>query len=104
LPCDCYDEVWWNELGPSNKQIISQVKPVNLAEVAKNLELQCHGKTVMAGGDTGTGGSGKSIPKQQMDDADKEVGPLVPSGSGPSTTVGENMHVEKIIFPFQKLS
>ncbi|PLW30366.1 hypothetical protein PCANC_24149 [Puccinia coronata f. sp. avenae] len=64
LPRDCYNEVWWNKLSPSNKQVLSQVKPINLAEVAKNLELHCHGKTVMAGGDAGTGGSGKSMPKR----------------------------------------
>jgi hypothetical protein len=94
LPRDCYNEVWWNELSPSNKQVLSQVVPINLAEVAKNLELHCHGKTVMAGGDAGTGGSGKLMPKRQIDEAEEEVGPPVPSGSGPHTTVGENMHVD----------
>jgi hypothetical protein len=94
LPRDCFNEVWWNELSPSNKQVLSQVVPINLAEVAKNLELHCHVKTVMAGGDAGTGGSGKSMPKRRIDEAEEEVGPPVPSGSGPHTTVGENMHVD----------
>ena len=48
----------------------------------------------MAGGDAGTKGSGKSMPKRQIDEAEEEVGPPVPSRSGPHTTVGENMHVD----------
>jgi hypothetical protein len=91
LPRDCYDDIWWNELSPSDWQILSEVKAINLAEVAKNLELHCHGKTVMAGGDAGIGGSAKLKPKQPLDNCDKEVGPPVPSGSGPRTTVGDNM-------------
>ena len=92
LPLDCYDKTWWATLSPFEQETVSTVKAIDLAKVANNLEIHCHGKPLTTGGTAATGNSTQSNGKARLAICSADNAPSVPSGSGPAPE--ETMQVD----------
>ncbi|PLW47945.1 hypothetical protein PCASD_04899 [Puccinia coronata f. sp. avenae] len=94
LPVNSYNEAWWRGLPPYDRETLTTVEAINLAEVAKNLEIHCYGKNLTAGGNTGSGGSMQPGVKRRVNEISEEYKAPVASGSGNNAAPGETMHMD----------